>query len=45
MEEQVYDRVMDMQARGRKTVEKETERGSVMLKTFHHICIWVASSD
>ncbi len=25
--------------------EKETECDSVVLKTFHHICIWVASSD
>ncbi len=24
---------------------KETERDSVILKTFHHKCIWVASSD
>ncbi len=25
--------------------EKETECNSMMLRTFHHACIWVASSD
>jgi hypothetical protein len=25
--------------------KQETECDSMMLKTFHHACIWVASSD
>ncbi len=25
--------------------EQETECNSMMLRTFHHACIWVASSD